>query len=136
MDLPKYQSSDQFFRGMTKKARLGISILLMALAGIVFCFFWPHHRINENSFALIKSGMSQRDVENVFGCPPGDYSSGGDYIPASQFERVSSKCKVWIGNELAVEVFFDKSDRVIKTFSSTVFFWNDSFFDKLKKWLI
>jgi hypothetical protein len=65
---------------------------------------------------------------------PGDYSFGGDYVPVNQFERPTDNCKVWMSDELAVEVFFDLSGRVVKASKSTVLIWDRSFFDKFRRY--
>jgi len=66
---------------MTKRRQI---ILMMGFAVIVagivgFLYPWPaaflEHRINDESFKLIKKGMTQEEVEAILRAPPGDYST-------------------------------------------------------------
>jgi hypothetical protein len=80
----------------------------------------PRHRINLKSYEAIQGGMSEGEVEAIFGVPDGDYSTGPvsifcsngrpheDYGPPDPEGEV----KGWIGNDTYVCVAFDKEGKV------------------------
>ena len=108
--------------------------LAVAVAG--FLALWlatTQHRINENSVKLIQNGMTQAEIEVVFGVPPGDYSSGGFRVYWGQ-KRLDGK--EWMGDAVAVDVFFDSSGKVQAVDQYQVFrFPSEPLLAKLRRWL-
>jgi len=115
---------------------LGLAILATAVAGsMVLLLTAPRHRINEDSVKLIQNGMTQAEIEVVFGVPPGDYSSGGLRVyweePQKRLDR-----KEWTGDAVGVEVFFDPSGKVQAVDQYQVFpFPSEPLLAKLRRWL-
>jgi hypothetical protein len=66
---------------MSRRRRiLGGLAILLTLAAVGVGIQWlltPKHRITKESLELIKVGMTQSEVEDILGVPPGDYSHGG-----------------------------------------------------------
>jgi hypothetical protein len=57
--------------------RFGICFLFLAVAVVVLLSWWlylPNHRINHESFSLIKKGMTEEEVQCILGVAPGDYA--------------------------------------------------------------
>jgi hypothetical protein len=63
----------------------------------------------EEQRKLIKSGMTEEEVESILGCPPGDYTSDGYFLGGSRFSFEYSK--TWAGPSGVIEVVFDGKSR-------------------------
>ncbi|MCI0381273.1 MAG: hypothetical protein L0215_27120 [Gemmataceae bacterium] len=78
----------------------------------------PRHRITEDSFAKIGAGMTEQEVEAIFGAPAGDYGPGKAYrIPrvsgALEFVKEAvAPAKEWLAGEFAFRVGFASDGRV------------------------
>ena len=55
--------------------------ILLAFAFVIFALYVMYRppsevslRINQTNFDRIESGMTKQEVEEIFGCPPGNYS--------------------------------------------------------------
>src|SRR5688572_28634593 len=62
--------------GAAMKRRIARTALLLAVAGILFFYPLiapPAHRIDESHLAMVRPGMTEADVEGIFGVPPGEY---------------------------------------------------------------
>jgi hypothetical protein len=91
--------------------------------------FWSHPtetRISRENFDRIESGMTQADVERIFGRPPGDYfCTYGDqnalayYIPAMPVVVYNKpiRSETWRGDDGVVTVTFDAGRKVFKKVS-------------------
>ena len=91
----------------------------MGLLGILVlaCFLVlgvkPKHRITQESARLIRSGMTETEVEALLGRPPGDYTSspGGTWIqqPGDDAPDASLKGerKTWKSDEVMITVILD-----------------------------
>ena len=58
------------------KRRIGRAAILLATATILFFYPFlapPPHRIDQAHFDMIKSGMTEAQVESIFGVPAGEY---------------------------------------------------------------
>jgi hypothetical protein len=69
----------------------------------------PKHRINEESFQRIKSGMTYAEVEAILGAPPGDHRVDPDdesFVGGSLTNSPWLLCHNWIGEDLAICVHF------------------------------
>jgi hypothetical protein len=112
-------------------------------SALFFGYLWltaPSNQISEESFRRLRVGMTEMEVDEVFGVPPGDYeivtketrsypSTGGLFIP-----RVPATEKVWRRGGLIISVWFD--DAAGKVIHSRMRGeWSESFLDKLRRYL-
>jgi hypothetical protein len=107
------------------------------MVGVGYLALWlsaSRHRINQESIKLIEIGMTQSEVEALLGAPPGNYSVGGisaHAIPPPPYRRED-----WIGDECAVDVYFDSSGNVIGVSVNPVFkVPRESMVAKIRRWL-
>ena len=112
---------------------------LFTIAAVVVGIQWllaPKHRINKESLELIKEGMTQKEVEDILGVPPGDYSYGGFrdlYFDTWSAEPVSEE---WVGEETGIYVTFDPhGGRVAFVRSFNVHPSVETILTKIKRWL-
>jgi hypothetical protein len=139
--------------------RLGLLVLL-ALVGFVGLVLWatPNHRINRESFARIRPGMSKNEVESIVGCAPGAYSNDGTereptilwtkwtqpdntdvFIPIEVGPRAGHRIDeysgphYWIGESCGFRINVDVNERVI----SKGFFVveQDNVVGRMRRWL-
>jgi hypothetical protein len=94
---------------------------LLAVAGaatlLAVAFAPPPRRLNVDAFPLVRTGMTQAEVEGLLGGPPGNYGrhAGGEgmmtlegYIaPAGSVERL------WCDDANRFEIYFDREGRVV-----------------------
>ncbi|MCI0638957.1 MAG: outer membrane protein assembly factor BamE [Gemmataceae bacterium] len=83
----------------------------------VFFVLWRRadHRINSDNFAKVQIGMTQSEVEEIFGCPPGDYDEVICLFPSKSnyySEPWRSQQQRWGGRHGVYHVFFDADSRV------------------------
>ena len=126
---------------------LGSGIVAMAaVAGLAFWLTAPKHRIHEESIGLIEAGMSQAEVEAIFGVPPGDYSSNtanAAWIPTSlsnslklTFIVPEGEQQTWKGENVSVTVVFNPL-----VVEKPYVIWvrvvapSEPFFAKIRRWL-
>jgi hypothetical protein len=115
---------------MTHRRRLLLSlVLLVALAvagvGVVAWLAGPKHRINRESLSQIQRGMTLQEVKDLLGGPPGDYSRSAlvvRYWPGPQ----------WIGEDFAIQVWFDRQGRVYAATEITPSRYSVSILDKIR----
>jgi len=128
---------------MTRQ-RLRLGLATVAMSAVVGYVLLRHtasaHRINEASLKLIQPGMTQADVEKVLGVPPGDYSHGGCVLdpfldPPEDNDGRNWIGRLWIGEEVAVFVFFDVSGNVANARKHLVQRNEQSFLAKIRRWL-
>jgi hypothetical protein len=124
---------------MTKR-RLLLTVGFLAMVAVMgWLALWlnsPRHRINEDTVKLIKNGMTQGDVEAIFGIPPGHYTDGGFYFDHSLHNPPTQDRKEWVGKDVAVDVFFDASGKVLRVDHFRVTrSGNEPFLAKLRRWL-
>ena len=116
-----------------------LSLLILAIsAGVTAA--QPAHRINAESYAKIRRGMTEKEIEGIFGVPFGQYTTGKvscviqtmtiaiqhssyrlpDYHLSSPGGLFQMPHKAWIGNEIGIWVYFDEDGRVLTTRCSSV----------------
>src|SRR4051812_3213621 len=69
----------------------------------------PGKLLSESDFNRIEDGMTLKQVEAIFGCPPGDYSCDRvPFLPASD-ARIwqGDTTEVWHGTNATIQVLFD-----------------------------
>lgn len=105
-----------------KKHRSKLLVLLLTVAaavGAVVLFGWlplagPAHRINPHTGMKLRVGMTQSQVEAVFGVPPGDYSSEppGERVRARGDGQPGLRREDWASDEGGAVVYFGPDGRV------------------------
>ena len=109
-------------------------VLLGASGYWLLCPGWP---ISQAGCDRISQGMSLADVEVILGRPAGDYHVHDrpvvvNLLPAPAPGLVK---KVWIGNDGAVVVHFDRNDRVRHVHFAPKLNRDESFLEKFRRWL-
>lgn len=109
-----------------------------------YVFLWlngPPYRITYESFARIKEGMTEKEVESIFGVPAGDYETKKrPPLPNHHLltpTTVPCEVKVWKGNGLTICIWFDAGGKVLDSRSVG---WvseesSETFLDKLRRLL-
>jgi hypothetical protein len=145
---------------MAKRRRFflgsGFVATLIVAGAIVVWSVTPTDRINEETFKLIRNGMTQPEIEAILMVPPGDYSNGailisrmdpelpdlslGDELPMFVILPVPTdkgpRIKHWIGSDICLVVFFDSEKKVEHAFRySVVYLQDESMLDKMRRWL-
>jgi len=135
-----------------KRKRLMLIIVCLAavlLAGYVTLWLAaPKHRITWDNICDIKKGMTQEEVENVLGVPPGIYSSypTGHYVfsdklwgklgPATGKDFIKKfGGKEWVRDGVSAYVLFDENGRAADIQGGLCLVGNESFLAKLRRWL-
>ncbi|MCI0378840.1 MAG: hypothetical protein L0215_14630 [Gemmataceae bacterium] len=125
-----------------KKRRLlrlaATSVLLLGAGyGVLWLTAGPRHRINHESFNRIQEGMTEKDVEAIFGVPAGDYTTGPvmELKSDSGFSKVWRVDKPWMSNFSRIYVAFDERGLVVWKRYLPVVPEEESFGDKLRRWL-
>src|SRR5262245_16040141 len=94
---------------------------LLALGGaatlLTVAFAPPARRLNVDAYPLVRTGMTQAEVEGLLGGPPGNYgrhatgrglmTAEGYIAPAGSVERV------WCDDAHRFEIYFDPEGRVV-----------------------
>src|SRR4051794_23390992 len=109
----------QFDEGyaMRKRVLMFLATALLFFGGFVGFLFLttPRHRINEDTIKLIKVGMTQADVEKIFGAPAGDYSGGAVWATINdgigREPREVGAHLDWYGEETGIQVCFDSNGK-------------------------
>jgi hypothetical protein len=98
---------------------LGCLLILVAGFGFVLFVIWSEppgfeHRLEIWTFWRLRVGMTQQQVEEVFGLPPGDYSSRPDQDrpPDIGKRRPDLRCEQWVGDGFGAAIYFDRDDKV------------------------
>ncbi len=106
---------------MRKKRTVVVVVLLLALVTSLWVLARPRpHRINREGFDRIEEGMTQREVEDILGRPPGDYTDRRETLPDGRWKYVAgwmrghpSYPREWLSDDGRVMVFFDKGGCVV-----------------------
>jgi hypothetical protein len=92
--------------------------VLAAALGVAAFVCWldpggPAHRVNLYTAEKVRQGMTQRQVEGMFGVPPGDYSAQpGANHPEGVPSRPGLRREDWTADEGGAVIFFDAEGRV------------------------
>src|SRR5438128_1751089 len=115
--------------------------LLIGLAAAVFLGFWamqPRPRIDQETLDKIQIGMTEREVIDIIGAPPGDYGVGNaevdDWDPTARGRwpamlKLDDDERSWLGHEKAIVVAFDETRKVSGKRLANVWRDADSHFD-------
>ena len=121
------------------KRLLILTGILVALVAAVY-FVWPHlsgsaHRINPFTAMKVRVGMTQAQVEAIFGARPGDYSSepkaGQSRAPSDR--RPDLRREDWTADEGGAVVYFGQDGKVAAA-TLWVLPRRASQFDTIRKW--
>ena len=118
---------------MSRKVWMGVCVLVfMSLA--VVSFQWPSaipdHSINRDGFNRIEHGMTQREVEEILGKPPGYHARDLVWVPVLTIGSPPWEEPVeWVSDEGAVFAYF-REGRVVDIQFAEVGHW--SYFDRLR----
>jgi hypothetical protein len=121
----------------------------LVFAGVAgYWFLQPHPRIDAETLQKIQVGMTEREVIDIIGAPPGNYGFGEgevepiftDWImwdtndPELRTPRGPvqlSDSRTWLGQESGIEVFFDIDGKVASKSQRTVWRPYESHYDKI-----
>jgi hypothetical protein len=90
--------------------------------------------ITKANFDLIVEGMTQQDVEEIFGCPPGDYTNGEARSLRYGIAIISIRKETWTGYGGDIEVEFREDDgKVVDKFYMETKLWRKTtWLDRIK----
>jgi hypothetical protein len=104
------------------KRRIGRAAVLLATVTILFFYPFiapPAHRIDETHFRMIKGGMTEAEVEGIFGVPAGEYdwavavvSNVWVVVEVVYFSDLSQSWGVAGQAQQQVHLFIDGGDRL------------------------
>ena len=117
-------------------------LLVLGPAG----FWWvrwlarPVHRITPENIDQIYVGMTRKEVEALFGVPPGTYARGKASLVIFHHnepveEWMLGPVDEWVGEEAAVMVYFNESGLVSHHRRTAVATVEEAFHEKLRRWL-
>jgi hypothetical protein len=144
-----------------RRLLLGAGLLAIAgLAGLLVALLIPRpgDGITEANFGRLRQGMTESEVETVFGCPPGNYGGKapqfldvtqemykavelylrlpGDPDRWAPFTRQEPPvCKLWVGRELAVLVVFRGGKLEERWHEESVADQPEAILNRLRAWL-
>jgi hypothetical protein len=114
-----------------------LAVAMLGALGIVWWAAGPRHRINRETIALVQEGMTEAEVEALFGVPAGNYSGGrGElaFMTGRRLRALSPSCKEWVGDETGARVAFDADGRVVWTLCGVVLY-EETLLDRVRRWL-
>jgi hypothetical protein len=125
------------------------ALALLGIAGPVALLIpRPGAGITRENYERIGKGMTEAEVEDALGCPPGDYTGGRyappAYLPAGVGLLIPDlndpdfkwpKVAQWVGQDLAIEVWFAPDDRVAVAVCREVFPVPGWLHTRLRRWL-
>jgi len=118
----------------------GILIAVSLVAVVPAGLFWstlPRHAISKQNIAMIRPGMTQKQVEALLGGPPGDY---GPESVASESHGISiplpsERDEAWIAGFTAVSVRFGEDGRVVSVQEFARLVGEETWTEKVQRWL-
>ena len=121
-----------------KRRRFFLSATVLAavlVGGLAVLLFLPRSPISQRSCDRIQIGMSEAEVETILGGPEGNYHDRqvDINIPLSPVPGLLRK--VWIGNDGAALVYFDKANRVGHVHFAPALNRDESFLGSLRRLL-
>jgi hypothetical protein len=103
-----------------RRGKRVITVVIVVTALVVAVYFGRQylagsaHRINPYTAVKVRLGMTQKEVEAVFGAPPGDYSSKpkADQAQAPVDRRPDLRREDWSAEEGGAVVYFGPDGKV------------------------
>jgi hypothetical protein len=114
---------------MRKSRRLLVLLVLPAIAvATPCCFFWPHDAecpIRREGYRALRPGLSEKEVNDFLGVPPGNYTSGPvaavnpplGIIGASPGPYRAGKSETWFDDKTGVHVDYDDQGKLVRAFA-------------------
>jgi hypothetical protein len=129
--------------------RLAVLLLCSLLVAVAITLIGIHstrgtkERISWRSYQQIELGMTQRDVEDITGVPPGSHLNLPEgetqaYVhqeELSKGEAHSPHNYSWVGNKGNLGVGFDEDGRVVRVSFTPLESENPTFLQRLYRWL-
>src|SRR5688500_6164812 len=114
-------STQSVSRRRTHTRRLLVVTVLVGAVVVLVCWLRPARRGGPTlqAYNQVQLGMTQEEVEQLFGMPPGDYSTGPTvfiYAHSGGLGIIANKASSslrWTGDEREVVVYFDQNGRTI-----------------------
>jgi hypothetical protein len=121
---------------MKKRIQLTFIVVFGLMAGpyIAWRSLEPVHRITSSSFSQIRSGMTQTEVEAIFGVPPGDYSDRSKHYLiwiSPDLLPDGGRTEIWRAPNAVCHVYFDQEGKVLFYNAVEV---RSTWFDQIKNW--
>jgi hypothetical protein len=124
---------------------LGVSLLTG------YWFARPHPRIDQATVDKIQPGMTEQEVIDIIGAPPGNYGLGhgemDEWVELIRtmriynqtgnnpwFEPAPLAVKDWLGQEHGIRVSFDPQGNVVRADFNSVWREYDSHYDMILVW--
>jgi hypothetical protein len=115
---------------------LSVAVLAVVLAGgLAVLIFLPRSPISQRNCDRIQLGMSEAEVESILGGPQGNHQDRQVDINVPLPPRQGLFMKVWIGNDGAALVYFDKANKVGHVHFAPALNRDDSFLGRIRRWL-
>ncbi len=110
---------------------------LLASLGVVWWITASTHNINEATVAMVQDGMTEAEVEALFGVPAGNHTfpqAEMFFITGRRILAPSPSCKDWVGDEVGIRVAFNANGRV--SWSQRGYVAGQvSLIDRVRRWL-
>jgi hypothetical protein len=119
-------------------------VLMLGLLGAVllggYLVLWltaPRHRVSHLGWEGIEVGMTQTEVEQVLGGPPGNYASTPYGIMRRQIvPQGATSLKEWRGEEGVIDVWFGLDGKVVDAYWVELGYpIHESLLTRLRRWL-
>ena len=131
---------------MKRKLKWLAIVVAVSLLGFgTALFLWPRDRITAESYAKIRLGMKEKEVEKILGGPAISSKEFSDRWKAwgkpLTIERVTSEGEVsglskkWWDRRGIMEINFDQGGRVVGKWFLDGQFGESTFIDRLRDWL-
>ena len=102
-----------------KRRLVWISVLFLSSVLLVaLCIWLWFPRLRYENYSRIQKGMTQAQVENLLGGPPGNYGFNqiepnlAPFARSSYFPVLPSKSKTWFNDQIQLIIYFDTNGRV------------------------
>jgi outer membrane protein assembly factor BamE (lipoprotein component of BamABCDE complex) len=99
---------------------LGAGVLALLACDLAIWATLPRPGITKGNYGRLKEGMTRQEVQDILGCPPGDYNGtvrDREYAYAFLSHAItlsSPKQEFWIGERVAVMAEFDQQGKLFQ----------------------
>jgi hypothetical protein len=94
----------------------GIFLLALGILGCLAAAKDGRPRLNAEKFKDIRPGMTQAEVVDLLGAPPGDYARNGYVLPVYGVVTADGVTrKEWIDDDRVYEVHYNREGKVVGT---------------------
>jgi outer membrane protein assembly factor BamE (lipoprotein component of BamABCDE complex) len=130
---------------MTRRRKLILAVGIFAVAVVAVPLglhvwrqrFAPGRFIDQEHCARIKKGMTQEEVEAIFGVPPGKYTKKDIDVWVFRIRRpAGERLERWTGDEGVAKVTFDEQGAVVSsTFEKGWEYSGPTVMEQIRAWL-